>query len=1597
MEAYFKLLREWISKINEGDTEDVISALDKAVADWNSGKDKKKAINNINHIVSLYGLYDLPNVNGFALMVYEPFQPSDIEWFDGVLEVADTMMEVGLGSEIAQPFYAAAFDRVFSYQGPMESINRTISNGISLAESASTNLSDEFSRQIYKRTEDDYATSANYSELYKLGNSIGMFLGDWAWARGILLQSFEKFKQSSGKPTTQFIHSLTSTLADDCNDVINASKVTRFYIDNHASEFEDFVGLVPLVTDPDYLDDSDLTEEVISKCKELARTYSDWKKLVGRIGEGIYFEKNFISIAKESLSKIENETQKKEFCECHSDCGDAQKDALVAEIRNLSIKQIQERYAAEEDDEEGGFFADLIKDFENNSGSKTNDAKKQEAIAAIKEDCDEFENLEDFHGDKDVVLVAVKEYSRNLKYATEKLRGDKEVVMVAIAQSGFALEHATERLRGDKEVVMAAVADEGSALKHATEKLRGDKEVVTVAIGESGGNLEFASPRLQDDEAVVMAAVQKSGYALAFASQRLKDDEAVVMAAVQQNGHALKFASQRLKDDEAVVMAAVQQDGRALEFASQRLNDDEAVVMAAVQQDGLALEFASQRLKDASGVVQAAMALDANALRYASSCYWSNRELVLRYVANVLDNYGLEDLSELDSDDFESEFDFLDADFVRDVWDNRNGPALKCPSCGKRHIYFYHGVPARDTYYAYEVDPDNGRPGDDVEICPRMDRVDEIRAETFYLCHDCMSSWRTWDECKQACLPESGNSPAVSKETTQAAQPHGGGLSDEKQKAIAAVKEDPSELENLEDFQGDKEVVMAAVTQDGVALEYASEKLQDDEAIVMAAMASNPCALEHANSRFRVDRDLVLRYIQHQLKNGWNRADDLSELDAEQFETDYGFLNPVLVRDVWANRNNQGTNSSTGKEKHQALKCPKCGKRHIYFYQGVPTRDTYYANEVDPDDGRPGEEVEICPRMDRVDEVRAETFYLCHDCMSSWRTWDECKRACLPLAEDKPAVNKETKEQQERATNHTSPALGAEGDRILIYNNTTLFLWDGQMTKQLAEKARIDVPWSEEHEDQVQGILPLPDGRILSWSADNALRLWDGQTGEALAVLKDESGFYWAKQCSDGRILCSTGATLYLWDGQTCATTEDEMGEVLRCLFGHQELVNGALSLPDGRILTWSDDKTLRLWVEFDHDDENFGYFDDVAVLEGHTREVRGAQLLADGRILSWSDDKTLRLWDGQTGKALAVLEGHTNGVSGALHLSDGRILSWCPGFDYCLRMWNGETGKALAVLEGHTDYVKDALQLPDGRILSWSGDKTLRLWDGQTGKALAVLDGHTRFVSGALLLPDGRILSWSGDKTLRLWDGQTGKALAVLKGHTQWIENAPLLLPDGRFLSWAGPSHEGSDNMLRLWDSRTGAALSEIECEGVKGAIVLHPAKKATEEKKAMPAPNTAPANSDDFRAEYSQKIASGELDPAEVSYSSFLATKAKPKELNYRELYSRMISDGKIDPTETTFDEVQTVAKLFLGKDESEFKATYGQGIGSGEIDPASTTYDEIVRVAKYLNEAAKAIAVPPPTTEELKKLYAADIGTGKIDPVEVSFEKFVASYGK
>ena len=46
--------------------------------------------------------------------------------------------------------------------------------------------------------------------------------------------------------------------------------------------------------------------------------------------------------------------------------------------------------------------------------------------------------------------------------------------------------------------------------------------------------------------------------------------------------------------------------------------------------------------------------------------------------------------------------------------------------------------------------------------------------------------------------------------------------------------------------------------------------------------------------------------------------------------------------------------------------------------------------------------------------------------------------------------------------------------------------------------------------------------------------------------------------------------------------------------------------------------------------------------------------------ILTWSADKTARLWDVASGEPLQVLQGHEEGVSGAQFSPDGKtILAW--------------------------------------------------------------------------------------------------------------------------------------------------------------------------------------------------------------------------------------------------------------------------------------------------------------------------------------------------
>ena len=86
-------------------------------------------------------------------------------------------------------------------------------------------------------------------------------------------------------------------------------------------------------------------------------------------------------------------------------------------------------------------------------------------------------------------------------------------------------------------------------------------------------------------------------------------------------------------------------------------------------------------------------------------------------------------------------------------------------------------------------------------------------------------------------------------------------------------------------------------------------------------------------------------------------------------------------------------------------------------------------------------------------------------------------------------------------------------------------------------------------------------------------------------------------------------------------------------------------------------------------------------------------------RVLSWSEDKTVRLWDAATGEQIGPSLTHEGPVRGAVFNGDStRVLSWSE--NTTARLWDVGTGEQIGPSLTHEDTVRGAV---------FNGDSTRR------------------------------------------------------------------------------------------------------------------------------------------------------------------------------------------------------------------------------------------------------------------------------------------------
>ena len=87
-------------------------------------------------------------------------------------------------------------------------------------------------------------------------------------------------------------------------------------------------------------------------------------------------------------------------------------------------------------------------------------------------------------------------------------------------------------------------------------------------------------------------------------------------------------------------------------------------------------------------------------------------------------------------------------------------------------------------------------------------------------------------------------------------------MSGDKEVVLAAVAQTGFALRHASNaMRGDKEVVLATVAQTGFALEFASNAMRGDKEVVLAAVAQTGFALRDASARLRGDKEVVLAAV----------------------------------------------------------------------------------------------------------------------------------------------------------------------------------------------------------------------------------------------------------------------------------------------------------------------------------------------------------------------------------------------------------------------------------------------------------------------------------------------------------------------------------------------------------------------------------------------------------------------------------------------------------------------------------------------------------------------------------------------------------------
>ncbi|MBN9520501.1 protein kinase, partial [bacterium] len=288
------------------------------------------------------------------------------------------------------------------------------------------------------------------------------------------------------------------------------------------------------------------------------------------------------------------------------------------------------------------------------------------------------------------------------------------------------------------------------------------------------------------------------------------------------------------------------------------------------------------------------------------------------------------------------------------------------------------------------------------------------------------------------------------------------------------------------------------------------------------------------------------------------------------------------------------------------------------------------------------------------------------------------------------------------------------------------------------------------HENWVEHVAVLADGRIVSADRSNAVRVWDGRG----ATVRQ-----W--QLGDDRVHGVSAHPTRNWvvahDARRVAVWDADAGELVK----HLPVARRAVFSPCGRWLALAAGDTVRVLTVPE--------WQPVARLPGHAGDVSALAFTPDGdRVLTADGSGAVKTWDAATGEPAGESWRRPRAVTGLAFTGDGKWLveSHAEGVVVADPATGRHLHRVAPTAAGRTLVAADPA---GGRVAVVGPDREVIIWDCGLGRAVRAFRGHTAGVTALAFARDGRRLaSGGGDQVVRVWAPERevgGRVLEALMG----------------------------------------------------------------------------------------------------------------------------------------------------------------------------------------------------------------------------------------